>query len=261
MNSEVRQLIYRQEVERLSSNEGDRVRSWPYDVYQHNAMAGEFDNLLLFVKPGMAAVDVGANVGQYAIKLAANCPQVLAIEPLSEYSWLHNDLPRNCLFANVAVGENEGHTMLSIPVSNGQVGYGQATLHPEALSQIDTWQEESVQVRTLDNLCSEMLPNQSIGFIKLDIEGAEVEALKGATRILERDAPNLQMEIWASAVPETARFVEGLGYRGVFFFGGVLFDIATFDAQIHCAPENEWREGHPYDSRFYVNNFFFVSRR
>lgn len=50
----------------------------------------------------------------------------------------------------------------------------------------------SVKVNTLD----EILKNQKVDFIKMDIEGAEVEALKGAKKIIREQKPKLAISVY-----------------------------------------------------------------
>lgn len=50
----------------------------------------------------------------------------------------------------------------------------------------------SVKVNTLD----EILKNQKVDFIKMDIEGAEVEALKGAKKIIREQRPKLAISVY-----------------------------------------------------------------
>ena len=49
-----------------------------------------------------------------------------------------------------------------------------------------------IVVDTIDNVCG----NDRVTFIKLDIEGSEVEALRGAERIIRRDRPRLAISIY-----------------------------------------------------------------
>lgn len=53
---------------------------------------------------------------------------------------------------------------------------------------------ESVRVDTIDDLCSE----EKVTFIKMDIEGAEQAALKGAINVIKRDHPRLAICIYHS---------------------------------------------------------------
>jgi FkbM family methyltransferase len=59
-------------------------------------------------------------------------------------------------------------------------------------SSIDTTGENEVKVTTLDK----ELQDKKVTFIKMDIEGAEVEALKGAKNIIEKNKPKLAISIY-----------------------------------------------------------------
>jgi FkbM family methyltransferase len=62
------------------------------------------------------------------------------------------------------------------------------------LSEVSTGAEASVKVKAIDNL--ENL--KKVTFIKMDIEGAEMEALKGAKNTILRDKPRLAISIYHS---------------------------------------------------------------
>ena len=55
-----------------------------------------------------------------------------------------------------------------------------------------------------------------MGFLHLDVEGHELAALKGATRLLQRDAPLISYELAVHSnqtySTELLSFVESLGY-------------------------------------------------
>ena len=50
----------------------------------------------------------------------------------------------------------------------------------------------SVKVNSIDNVCAE----DKVTFIKMDIEGSEIEALKGAVNVIKRDKPRLAICIY-----------------------------------------------------------------
>jgi FkbM family methyltransferase len=57
--------------------------------------------------------------------------------------------------------------------------------------------EENVSNATIDTIkIDDIGNNQKISFIKMDIEGAELEALKGAERVLRRDKPKLAISLY-----------------------------------------------------------------
>jgi FkbM family methyltransferase len=260
MDKRMRKMVIDDDERRLREMGVEPRGHWMYDIYRQSARAGEFDLLPRFVPPGKAAVDVGANAGMYTVKLAAMCRRVLAIEPLGDYAWLGDELPPNCRFAAFAAGAEAGRAELNVPAPDGNRMGGLASLldlEPWGYTECET---EAVQVRTLDNLADEYLADENVGFVKIDVEGAELEVLRGATALLERDRPNLQVELWKDHVPGAVQFIGGLGYRGLFTFDGLLNDIGRFDPAVHCAEENNWtpETADSFRPELYVNNFFFL---
>ena len=130
------------------------------------------------VKPRATVFDVGANAGYYSLlfaRLVGREGRVLAVEPLPENgaNLLHH--VRTNAFTNVrvipaAVGETAGWTTFQPAASNsmGRLGEGESTL--------------TVAVTTLDALRSIVPEAPSV--IKMDIEGGEGAALRGAAGLL-----------------------------------------------------------------------------
>jgi FkbM family methyltransferase len=146
-------------------------------------------------------IDVGANQGEFTIA-AANVSRrgaVIAFEPVAEYRQrLLENIQLNG-FNNVvviptALGENE--ESLPIYVSNKEFADG--TRH-DGLATLFATQDRSdlrevVVVRTMDKVLTELGVDR-VNLIKLDIEGAEWTALRGAADTLERFRPLLMLEI------------------------------------------------------------------
>jgi FkbM family methyltransferase len=265
MNRRIRELVIEQDLVRLKAlgveldDADDNGIQKTLGAYRYCAMSGEFDHLPLFLKPHAASIDVGANVGQYALKLAANTKRCLVIEPAKEQAWLEEVLPPNCSFVNLAAGSADGSATLRIPVIDGDRVPGLSTLTEDALEGADCI-EQPTQVRTLDGLVAEMFGDEEIGFIKIDVEGYEIQVIEGARGLLGEHRPNLQVEIWPEHVRETVPVLHDLEYRGLFFFDGVAYDISAFDPAVHCVEERSWNAGDPgsFDPTLYVINFFFV---
>jgi FkbM family methyltransferase len=228
------------------------------ETYRHHARVGEFDHLRQFIDPQAISIDVGANVGQYALKLAAESHKCLVIEPIHDLTWLEEVLPPNCQFFSAAAGAEDGVGTLTIPIEEGQPRYPLATLG-DFYDAGEIMQQETA-VRSLDSILDECCPDERVGFIKIDVEGMESAVIEGARRTLDRWQPNLQIEIWRDSVLQMKSTLAELGYRGLFFFNSRLFDINQYDPAVHNAPENAWRAEAPeaYDPNLYVNNFFFI---
>lgn len=56
--------------------------------------------------------------------------------------------------------------------------------------------KEIVKAEKIDDILSELYPEQKVTFIKMDVEGAEPEALEGARATIERDHPTLSICIY-----------------------------------------------------------------
>ena len=237
---------------------GDSHHAQMLDAYRHHARIGEFDHIGHFLDPEGTAVDVGANFGQYAVKLAATCAKCVVIEPIKALAWLAEALPPNCVFFNVAAGSAAGEARLTIPIDNGQQAFGLATLGDYYAGQEVVFQE--TPVRPLDDILQACGADERIGFIKIDVEGQETAVIQGALQTITRWRPNIQIEIWQDAVPETTLMFAELAYRGLFFFDGRLNDVSHYNPIRHNAPQNAWRYEAPlqYNPNLYVNNFFFI---
>ena len=135
-----------------------------------------FDKLL----PGNTVVDIGANIGVFTIKAAkavGDKGKVIAIEPepnnieILMKNVKANDL-NNIVIVPKGVWSSKG--LLKLFLTDGIGGHSLLW---------DEGQFIQVEVDTLDNI----LDNLNIGvvhFIKIDIEGAEREALKGMEKTL-----------------------------------------------------------------------------
>ena len=155
------------------------------------------------LSPGALAVDIGANCGLFTLvaarAVAAN-GRILALEPSPrEFARLSANVALNgfdhvrCLC--VAAAETPGIAMLNIaepPFS------GHNTFAPRfAFSAVALAEAREVPAATLD----ELLKGESrCDFIKLDVEGAEFAALRGAEATIARHRPTLLVEINPAAL-------------------------------------------------------------
>ena len=137
-------------------------------------------------------VDVGANVGAYTLKIASNYKdkaiKVIAIEAHpGNYKALCKNIEVN-KFTNIhainkAVSDHKGIVKMYERKILKRVQPEWYTTH-ETISghKLDKRYSLEIECDTLDSI----LENYTVDFIKIDIEGAEIEALKGATNTLER---------------------------------------------------------------------------
>ncbi len=142
-------------------------------------------------------VDIGANIGNHSVYFATNtvAERVFSFEPIKQ--------PRHTL--NRFIELNNLWTKITpIPYAcsdhNGEVS---------VVESVDRAPTGNFQCRKLDDVI-----NVPVALIKIDIEGAEVLALRGATKILSRDRPVMFIEIHdAQHMAEVLSVIGPIGYK------------------------------------------------
>lgn len=157
---------------------------------------------LNMVRGGDVVFDVGANDGYYTLlfsHLVGGRGQVHAFEPVPPtFEKLSSCIRLNKHFDNVylrplALGEQTGSARMYMPGTDD----GQSSL---AKHSFGSWAGASVvnafdcQTITLDDYAAEQKVNR-LEFLKCDIEGAELLALRGATNFIGATRPIIYLEI------------------------------------------------------------------
>lgn len=196
----------------------------------------ELRQLQRLLSPGDVFIDVGANVGLYALKaarLVGPTGRVLALEPGAE---AHGHLT-----ANLALNDFAWAEAMKVAASDRA---GEAVLHhvplgndPQAFSLIanDRAEEgETVETLTLDSLIDRCGLDR-VDLIKIDVEGAEPLVIAGARDLLARFKPAVIFECNAhinaggdtdAAATETWRMLVEAGYRFHRLIGQTFSQIA-----------------------------------
>lgn len=159
------------------------------------------------VKPGMVAFDVGANIGDYSIilsRLVGNSGAVYAFEPASTtFRKLEQRLNRyECnnvlVYEQATYSENTSILFNQFPEDFSvwnSIGKP-AMLNPNGSGEyVPIVKTEIVEAITLDSFC---LNHQieKIDYLKIDVEGAESDTLKGAEKLLkDKKIGYIQFEI------------------------------------------------------------------
>jgi FkbM family methyltransferase len=172
------------------------------------------------VDPGELAVDAGANIGHMTSLMAMRAGpsgEVIAFEPnpapFKELAynvsvWRRNPHAAPVAAHNVALSDHAGVATLVIP-AHSEGNRMLATLADDARSNTPDEKFE-VPVQALDEIVGE---GRRIGFLKLDVEGHELQVLAGCNRLLTsggiRDI--LFEEVQVPPTPVT-RLLESCGY-------------------------------------------------
>jgi FkbM family methyltransferase len=172
------------------------------------------------LRPGSVFIDVGANIGLYTVeagRVVGMRGTVVSIEAAPPHvDALERNIRLNHL-ANVrviphAVGAAVGNATLSLAPGEN--------LGMFTLGAVDGGAVHRVRVEPLDLMLDER-GIARVDLIKMDIEGAELGALRGAREVLARDRPPILIELNDNALTrcgassaEVKAFLGDLGYRG-----------------------------------------------
>ena len=184
--------------------------------------------LLKIIQPGDICWDIGANIGFYTCLLASRVKDagvVVAFEPaLRTCGYLRENVSLN-RFENVTV-VNKG---LGDTVEQRHLYYSEARL-AEGTASLKYADEraasERVTLDTIDNLISELpVPD----FIKIDVEGYQLEVLRGGEHCLKTHAPLLMAELKDVGETNHAMFGEIENY--VADLGYQLYEIKKYSVR------------------------------
>ena len=164
---------------------------------------------------GMTLLDVGANVGLYSA-LALSTPgfrgRVLAVEPHAESRrYLEKTIAGNAPAPGAAqiVGLAASDRAGTLALYKNPENKGDNRLYPDPLLQ----GEESVGADTLDNICRRA-GIASAQFVKIDVQGAEAQVVRGAAGVLGASSECILMtEFWPYGLARCGS--DALGYLGM----------------------------------------------
>jgi FkbM family methyltransferase len=203
----------------LAYGDGMGLMFFSHRPYEKN----EWQFISRFLKPGMKFFDVGANQGFYTLLAAKKVGlggKVFSFEPVpSQLSKLRRNIKINLLHntttEQMALGSKEENTNMYVCLGGD-----------EALSSLRFPSEDAnikkevikVQVTTLDNYISKnKIP--SVDFVKIDVEGGELNVLKGGVNMLKDIRPILMCEVqdirtrqWGYRASEIYKFLEDYNY-------------------------------------------------
>lgn len=154
------------------------------------------------------AVDIGANAGIYSYALARLYDTVYAFEP-NPYllDMLRAYASDDIHVSACGLSDTSGEAVLHIPQVRGQDLTGWATLDPAVYPTVDHFRTLSVEVETLDSYALD-----AVAFIKMDVEGHELQVLEGARETIRRCRPHVLIEIKPQHLVQAHAFFDAYGY-------------------------------------------------
>jgi FkbM family methyltransferase len=140
-------------------------------------------------------IDVGANIGKYSILLGKKLKErgtVLAIEPEEKnFNILKKNIKLNGLKNVMPINKGCFSKKDTLDFYLENIGYGKHSLSNKELG------DKKIQIN-VDALSNIVKKNKikDIKLIKIDVEGAEADVLKGAEKILKKYHPKIIFEAW-----------------------------------------------------------------
>ncbi|WP_106397659.1 FkbM family methyltransferase [Actinocorallia populi] len=187
----------------------------------------ELARLAEFVPRGGTALDVGGWFGPWTARLLRRADRVVTIEADPDLArLLARTFPQARVVA-AAASDRDGPTTLWSPAAGAIVGVS-------SVEEAGKGQPGAVPA-TVPRTRIDDLAVADVRFIKIDIEGHEGAALRGAERTIRRDLPVLLLELEARHQPlePVLSLLEGWGYRGEILVDGHWRPLEGFDLASH----------------------------
>ena len=165
------------------------------------------------LQKGMTCLDIGANIGYYVLlesKIVGNEGKVLAIEPSPpNYECIKNNLDlentTNVNAYNFAAGDTEGEIRFFINKrSNGCKVLLEGEKPPNRPGIIT-----NVPIKMIDNFLEEIKIDH-IDFVRMDVEGYELNIFEGMKNTIKKSKPIIQLEVHKGrmGIEKTNKFFE-----------------------------------------------------
>ncbi len=168
-------------------------------------------------------IDIGAHTGYYSLYMAPAVKRGIAFEP--------DEMSFNALQANLS---DSKVTIFNCAVSNKTgkfclrvVGAGYSFISEDD-THITIKNQETINVVRVDDYMDKF--DNPVAGIKIDIDGTDLDALEGCTRLIERDRPIILTELSSR---EDDRLLQMCGHLDYFVFAFVKKGKSNIFKAIH----------------------------
>jgi FkbM family methyltransferase len=234
-------------------NDSKIIKNYYKDEVELQVLEQILPNLI--ESPTSVILDIGANIGMYSLHLSSILPiegKCIGFEPRKD---VYHRLKKNVIndrfkAENLALSNKEGVTDIYLPTSHGR----SSLVWQE---EFEGFKSEKIRTTTLDEFVSQH-DFSSITFIKIDVEGHEMEVLEGAQETLKTYSPlilceseNRHLKIQGKSTEEVIKKMENLGYKSFVISKASREFIPIEEISI---PKNKPKQGE------YFFNFWFVPK-
>jgi len=196
-------------------------------------------------------LDVGANMGYYALALSTNNQnlKVEAFEPLEKmqeilrFNLKLNNLEKSINIHEYGLGNENFVTQIFVPKFTGSSGASLMKLHPEE-------GEHAVQAVEIKRLDSLMFNLENVDLIKIDVEGAEFSTIQGAINLINTNKPTIMVELlrkwmapFGSTPQDVVTLLLSIGYEAYAVSDEIITRIDSINEKtsetnfLFCHPE------------------------
>lgn len=198
------------------------------------------------------AIDIGANIGIYSYALSKLCKHVESFEPMPECAKMLTAYAnsKNITVHNIGLSNKTGNTDLYVPLIRGdsKLNIGLASVN-DCGGERECFE---IPIQCLDNFNF-----SNVDFIKIDVEGHELEVIEGALVTIRREKPIILVEIEqrhlaTRKIEDVFSYILSLGYNGGFYRKMNFYSLNTFSYEVDQEPYLN-----DINSKSYINNFIF----
>jgi FkbM family methyltransferase len=169
--------------------------------------------------PGRLVVDCGANIGNHTIYFSGVLKaSVVSFEPqpynrfFLDANRVLNGLEELIYVKNVALGRAKGCVELQMAIDGNYGSFTSDMRNIEKVREVEaSCDKYTVNVSTIDDELASC--KSSISIIKIDVEGMELDVLKGAKEVIQCSKPVIAVECFTKSIfNEINEYLKSFGY-------------------------------------------------
>jgi FkbM family methyltransferase len=167
--------------------------------------------------PGKTSLDVGCSKGRFTGWMARLSNRVIAFDPdhsLLDFKniwdcWWCEPQRQNTIYISTAVGDRRSvgtyHQYKDAETGVDRPGWASMSSNPYKNPMLVETNKTAMPIEMIDNLVS-----GPVGFMKIDVEGYDIESIRGAARVIRENRPIMVIE--SDKTTQVIRELNAIGY-------------------------------------------------